>query len=398
MLYVMLNITLIQKHYLLAKVASTLLAFGFALIYSRQLGIENRSIVGYIFVLTSFIWIVLTSGTTLTLRKMDPDNQHKFLASFFSLILIEALLGIVLFGLGIFLFSILKTPIPSPITLLGMAYFISSGLTIVLIELLIARIKYFWSGYLELLAVIFQYILYFTIIKIDVFSIAISLLTSFVFSYLFIAAIGFVLLKPKIKIYFSLGAPSDFLKMTKGSHALGISLAAMDRLDKIFIAFYFPVGLLAQFSIMSSLISVFRFIPDSFSKFLISGSLDHQRRIVRAPLFWGILLIPFSISAIFISQLLIARLLGPEWLLPWAVTFVFIIQELARGVFQLVSNHKISVGLVQNSHIASILLVIVSIFFVFLFSWKLGIVGVPLSFVCSYIFILFYLLRKKNLV
>ena len=84
MLYVMLNITLIQKHYLLAKVASTLLAFGLALIYSRQLGVENRSIVGYIFVLTSFIWIVLTSGTTLTLRKIDPDNQHKFLASFFS--------------------------------------------------------------------------------------------------------------------------------------------------------------------------------------------------------------------------------------------------------------------------------------------------------------------------
>lgn len=279
-----------------------------------------------------------------------------------------------------------------------MAYFISSGLTIVLIELLIARVKYFWGGYLELLAVIFQYILYFTIIKIDVFSIAISLLTSFVFSYLFIAAIGFVLLKPKIKIYFSLGVPADFLKMTKGSHALGISLAAMDRLDKIFIAFYFPVGVLAQFSIMSSLISVFRFIPDSFSKFLISGSIDHQPRIVRAPLFWGILLIPSSISAIFISQLLISRLLGPEWLLPWAVTFVFIIQELARGVFQLVSNHKISLGLVQNSHIASILLVIVSIFFAFLFSWKLGIVGVPLSFVCSYIFMLFYLLRKKNLV
>ena len=393
----MLNISFIQKHYLLAKVTSTLLAFGFALIYSRELGIENRSIVGYVFVLSSIIWIGLTSGTTLTLRKLGAGNQHKHLPSFFSLILVEALMGIILFALGIFLFSILRAPMPTPIALLGMAYFISSGLTMVLIELLIAYVKYFWGGYLELLAVLFQYVLYFTIIKLNIFSIAISLLTSFVFSYFLIAIMGFVLLKFKLNISFRLEAPSDFLKMTKGSHSLGISLAAMDRLDKIFIAFYFPVGALAKFSIMSSLISFFRFIPDSFSKFLISDRSNHRRSAVRAPLFWGLLLLPLSIFAIFISQFLISRLLGPEWLLPWTVTFVFIVQELARGIFQLVSNYKISLGLAHSSHIASILLVIFSISFALLLSRKLGILGVPLSFVCSYIVIIFYLLRRKTL-
>lgn len=396
MIWHMLNIPFIQRHYLLTKVASTLSAFGFALIYSRELGIENRSIVGYIFVLGSLIWIGLTSGTTLTLRKLGGGDQHGFLASFFSLILVEAVIGIVLFALGIFLFSIFRAPMPSPIILLGMAYFMSSGLAMVLIELLIAYVKYFWAGYLEFAAVLFQYILYFTIIKLDIFSTAISLLTSFVFSYLLIAIIGLALLKLKLKIKFNLEEPLGFLKLTRGSHSLGISLAAMDRLDKLFIAFYFPVGALAKYSIMTSLISFFRFIPDSFSKFLVSGRLDHRRSIVKNPLFLGLFTIGLSISAIFITQLLISTLLGREWLLPWTVTFVFIFEELLRGIFQLVSNYKISMGLVQNSHFASILLIILSIFFTILFSRNLGIIGVPLGFVCSYILILFYLFSRKT--
>ena len=386
----------IQKHYLLSRVTSTLLAFGFALIYSRELGVENRSIVAYIFVLSSLIWIGLTSGTTLTLRKLGVNSPLQITASFFSLILVEIIIGIILFILGLLVFSSYKTQIPYPILLFGVAYFLLSGLAMVLIEILIACLKYSWGGYLELTAVLFQYVLYFLIFNLQIFSTAISLLASFALSYLIIATIITSLLRTNLHIKFEFRSPWNFWKLTKGSHSLGISLGLMDRVDKMLIAFFFPLGALAQYTVMSSLISFFRFIPDALSKFLISSKRNYWRDISKKPLIWTLILITLSVLAIFSSQFLILNLLGRDWLLPWTITLVFILQELARGVFQLTGNYKISVGLAQSSHKASLSLVISAIPLSILFSRYLGIVGVPLGFVTSYTGILLYFLWRES--
>lgn len=386
----------IQKHYLLSKVIGTFLAFGFALIYSRELGVENRSIVAYIFVLSSLIWIGLTSGTTLTLRKLGITSQRQITASFFSLILVESIIGIILFISGLLVFSTYKTQIPYPIIIFGVGYFLFSGLAMVLIELLIACLKYSWGGYLELSAVLFQYVLYFLSLKLGIFSTAVSLLASFTLSYMIIATIIIFLLGTNLHIKFEFKSPWDFWKLTKGSHSLGISLGMMDRVDKMLVAFFFPLGALAQYAVMSSLISFFRFIPDALSKFIISSRLHYWRDISKKPLLWTLILIILSITAIFSTQFLILNLLGRDWLLPWTVTLAFILQELARGVFQLTGNYKISVGLARSSHNASLSLVISAVPLSILFSRYLGIIGIPLGFVASYAGILFYFLWRKS--
>jgi len=386
----------IQKHYLLSKVIGTFLAFGFALIYSRELGVENRSIVAYIFVLSSLIWIGLTSGTTLTLRKLGVTSQHQITASFFSLILVESIIGIILFISGLMVFSTYKTQIPYPIIIVGVAYFLFSGLAMVLIELLIACLKYSWGGYLELSAVLFQYVLYFLSLNLGIFSTAVSLLASFTLSYMIIATIIIPLLGTNLRIKFEFKSPWGFWKLTKGSHSLGISLGMMDRVDKMLVAFFFPLGALAQYAVMSSLISFFRFVPDALSKFLISSRLHYWRDILKKPLLWILILIILSITAIFSTQFLILNLLGRDWLLPWTVTLAFILQELARGVFQLTGNYKISVGLARSSHNASLSLVISAVPLSILFSTHLGLIGIPLGFVASYAGILFYFLWRKS--
>ena len=102
---------LAQKRYLLIKATATSLALVFAFAYSRELGVVNRSILAYVFTLSSLIWVFLTSGTTLTLRKNQPDISSRSFASFQTLLVVQLLIGLSVFSLGLFVFSTFKTPI-----------------------------------------------------------------------------------------------------------------------------------------------------------------------------------------------------------------------------------------------------------------------------------------------
>lgn len=99
---------LAQKRYLLIKATAIFLGLVFAFAYSRELGVVNRSILAYVFTLSSLIWIFLTSGTTLTLRKNQPDVSSRTFASFQTLLLVQLLIGLFVFSLGLFLFLPLR--------------------------------------------------------------------------------------------------------------------------------------------------------------------------------------------------------------------------------------------------------------------------------------------------
>ena len=112
-----------QKKYLAAKVAASLLALIFAFKYSLELGTINRSIIAYVFTLSTLTWVLLTSGTTLTLRKIRPEPESNEFASFHTLLLIESIIGLAVFSFGLNIFSIFKTTIPLPIVLMSYFYF-----------------------------------------------------------------------------------------------------------------------------------------------------------------------------------------------------------------------------------------------------------------------------------
>lgn len=373
-----------QKRYIAAKVLATFSSLVFAFFYSRELGVVNRSILIYAFTLSSLTWVVLTSGTTLTLRKVKPNNENHHFGSFITLILIEALLGIVGLTIGLFLYSSYKTHIPGPLIILIYGYFVLSGLAMVLIEVLITYLKYLISGYIELLAVGIQIILFSYLLNRGNFSIASKLLLSFNISYIIICAWMLGVVASSLKVDFRPITPKLFWGETRGSHFLGISLGVVDRLDRFIIAFYFPTGALARYSAMSSLISYFRFIPEFFSRILISGfTLPHNVLRKHKILLFSILTLAIT-SVILLSRIFIARFLGQDWLLPISIFAAFGVQELLRGTYQISLNYNSKLNLAVSTSVIPIILMglagLLSVISVHLF----GLIGIPIAFSATF--------------
>ncbi|NDA45516.1 MAG: hypothetical protein EBX89_05965, partial [Actinobacteria bacterium] len=257
---------LVQKRYLLIKATAAFLALAFAFVYSRELGIVNRSILAYVFTLSSLIWIFLTSGTTLTLRKNQPAVSSRIFASFQTLLLVQVLIGLFVFSLGLFLFSTFKASISGPLLFASYLYFVSSGVAMLLVEISITYFDFKFSGYLELIAVVIQILFYFIVlIPVDL-TIAIQLMLSFIASYISISFVFLRRFRKQLGASIRFSSPLLFFKFTEGNHSLGISLGVMDRLDRLIIAFAFPTGFLAKYSVMSSFITYFRFVPEFISR------------------------------------------------------------------------------------------------------------------------------------
>ena len=137
-------------------------------------------------------------------------------------------------------------------------------------------------------------------------------------------------------------------------------------------------------------------MPDSLSKILISTKTEAWRKYLESPILIIAGLISFTGISVFASQILISHMLGPEWLLPWGVGFIFALQELARGAFQLSGNYKVSVGTSVETHKAAIILFISAGPLAILFAHWFGIIGVPFGFLISYLGVFVYLKRKMK--
>jgi hypothetical protein len=376
---------LIQKRYLVAKVLATLLSLVFAFLYSRELGIVNRSILIYVFTLSSLTWIILTSGSTLTLRKLRPSKESREFESFISLILVESLIGIVVLTIGLLIFSNYKTTIPNPLIALIYGYFLLSGFAMIMVEILITYLKYLFSGLIELIAVGIQVSLFFLIFKPLDFSTASKLLLSFNISYLIICFWMAKVILSSMGINLKITSPILFWRTTKGSHLLGVSLGVVDRLDRFIIAFYFPTGTLAQYSAMSSLISYFRFIPEFFSRIMISGfilpySIYRKNRILVLSFF----LVAVS-SIVFISRIFISNFLGEEWLLPVTIFIAFGIQEILRGAYQISINYNSKLNLSFSTSFIPIILLCLTLILSSLAVDLFGLIGIPIAFSLSFV-------------
>ena len=369
-----------QKRYLVVKAMATFLSLIFAFAYSRQLGVVNRSILAFVFTLSSLIWVFLTSGTTLTLRKNQPDVNSRTFASFQTLLLTQLLIGLSVFSLGLFLFSTFKTPIPVPLLFASYLYFVSSGLAMLLVEVSLAYFDFKISGYLELAAVAFQILLYFIVlIPVDL-TVAVKLILSFISSYAFISLIFLRRFRMLLGASLKFSSPLIFFKLTEGNHSLGISLGVMDRLDRLIIAFAFPTGILAKYSVMSSLISYFRFVPDFLSRVLIArnDSIYFELRKHRRIVILGILLM--GSIMIFSAQSLIRIFLGSSWALSIGIVIAFAIQELVRGTYQLTLNMIIKKGHTDSAKYVPWILILAVLPIATLAIKLFGLIGVPLSF------------------
>ena len=164
-----------SKAYLGYRAFTSGSSLAFAFLYSRSLGIENRSVIAFVMTANALTWIVITSGTTLTLRKLRPSAfDVNVLRSFCSLYLLEVFLSWILFAVLVFSYSSFKNDIPLNLLLGVFLYFFLSGLHLLGVELLLAFDQFKASGLLDIASIIIQ-VTFFLILNQNIFNkIAIS--------------------------------------------------------------------------------------------------------------------------------------------------------------------------------------------------------------------------------
>lgn len=376
--------SLVEKKYLVYKGLASASALVFAFIYSNSLGVVNRSIVTYIFVLSTLIWIVLTSGSTLTLRKIQPDFASVEMRSFLSLAFAQTLIGILVFVLGLQVYSLTIVEIPANLYFLSCIYFLASGLALLLIEIQISRLGYIFAAKMEFLAVFSQFLIFEVIRRVSTLSISVSLFLGFIASYSMISILLVKNLDFHLMRTLKPNNPMYFWRLTKGNHTVGVSIAILDRLDKIFIAYFFPIGALAPYSILCSLISTLRFIPDYASKLIVSYNLSSFSKFSG----FKIPILAFSIPAFFLftvsSQKFIVFVLGEEWTLPLSIGFFVAVQEFTRAFFQVQLNRLVLMERVIWKKYVPLFSVFLTILSVYLLANWVGLIGVPIAFSIVY--------------
>lgn len=384
-----------RQFYLPSRAIATTLSLLFAFFYSKELGVVNRSLVAVVMTLSVMIIIFATSGTTLTLRNLQPEKQIvKYLSSFISLILIEAVIGLLLFYVSLMIFSTFRVPLPTTIISVALFYFFSSAMHLIFMEMLIAFKRFKIAGLFEVLTILLQFSFFFMAKSAIEISIAGRLFLALSASYLIVAIFCYLELRPELTEIKKLGDPRILFKQSKGNHSIGTVLGMVDRLDRLVIAWFLPIVLLGKFAVMSGFISFFRFIPDALSKILISTKSEAWRKYLKSPISITVGLTIFAGLSAFVSQIIVSYMLGPEWLLPWGVGFTFALQELARGAFQLNGNYKVSIGVSTKTHKAALILFMSAGPLAIFFAYWFGVIGVPFGFLMSYLGVLLYMKRK----
>jgi O-antigen/teichoic acid export membrane protein len=381
--------------YLSGRAIASFGALFLAFLYSSQLGVSNRSLITFVMTSNALILLVLTSGTTLTLRKLKPGRESGLLInSFLKLISIEMTFGLLLYTILLATYLIPRNSVPTNLLLASFMYFVCSGLHLVSMELLIAFDNFRLSGIMELVTIAIQITTYLLLTFFSIFSDAVGLLLSLSLSYI---VVFFTTLLHFLHLGFLPGEKwrtIDFWRSARGSHTLGGFLAFMDRSDRLFIAYLFPTLFLGKYAVMSTMLSMFRFLPDSLSKFTISKRAKTSNSYNLNVKILLIILIPVVLFIIFLSQKLIGSLLGEEWLLPWYVSAFFIVQEILRGSFQIFGNLFITSQRKVDIKWFIFKVSVLGCLSVFLFTFLFGISGVSIAFSTTFALLIFMLRRE----
>jgi hypothetical protein len=391
------NLKSAARKYLGSRAAASGLALGLSILYSLELGPQNRGFITVIMTFSILTIVSLMGGTTLTARKIGISHFTKDLQdSYRVLILVEIILGLFIFMALVTTYSIFKQTIPGPLILASALYFIASSYHFAAIEWQITQKKLRVAGAAEVVTILIQILAYYFLLKAGLFSSAVTVLVAFAFSYFLIGvwcSFNSGVSQSDFKLFSN---PRIFFTRTKGHHLLGMAINLLDRMDRIVVSLVFPTAVLAKYAAMSGVLAFLRFVPDALSKIAVTGNgiipkaLRERKR--QSVLVMAVFIITFAVAA----RKFIEISLGVNWLLPYSIVATLCLYELIRGTFQVYANKTIQQGsemLTQRS-VIYVLFSVVSILPVVVFLFGLG--GVPLSLGFAYLLGIYVLVRSPR--
>ena len=386
--------------YLASRWSALFLSFCFSILYSRLLGLENRSVLTFILTIISLLVLGITSSLGLRLRQQISvqGNQKDIFSKYLSDLAHLTLVILILFFPMMLAYSYLVTPINLKIFILATLLLITSNLAYGLSEMLIGLDRIRTVGLIGILEILLQFVVFYLAHYFAGTSLIISVFVGISISYLISSAIILNLSRLHLDlagIFKNLRSKVRFSELlNRESLAVSLPFVFMDRLDKILIGFMLPLPDLSKYSIVLVFFSVLRSIPETVARIRFSRhSISFTNVKNKIP--WGVLTLALIIIGIYPAySFLISNLLDSSWLVSFNTFLVVGAFEVARGFFLLQINFDFASARNPNTFRNILLLVSLSIILTFSSISSLGLVAVPISFGTAY-FIL--ILRQSRI-
>jgi O-antigen/teichoic acid export membrane protein len=385
----------ILNGYLGARGFSAGLAMFFALIYSNSLGVENRSVVAFIMTSAVVIGVIFTSGVSLTFRKsMQVPDSKITVNSYIYLTTLLSLVASAVTFLSVYIFSTTKIEIPQTLLLMTVIYTFFATMDYCLHQALIAFSLFKLASILEVLTICMQVSVYLMLFSANRVSIAVSLFSAFILSYvtstITVVLLLIGILDPSIKLrWLEIGA---LLSASKNLHLFGVATGFADRIDRIVIAWFLPLGVLGKYAVGTSFISYLRFLPEAMSRWIVGGQITPSFGKLGKSLLNRIAAILIMITGgSLLTKVFVKIAFGDKWSLPLLVFIFFASQEIARGFYQVRLSRIVAAGLEKTVRNTSLGLIFIAPTLSIIGAESIGIYGVPLGMAVGYVGLNYYL-------
>ena len=316
-----------------------LAALTFALIYSKQLGVERRGLLTFVMMTNLVFSILLISGISLHLRNITrKEESREALGTYVSVVLVFSFMTPLLNLAVLNIYQeITVTNIPNNLLYVCVLYCFFSTLSYGMHDalLLIKSIKI--ASVMDIGVVLLQIAGYLTLVYSGETSYFASVLISISISYLVMVSSTLLLIiyiyNPKISLSWT--SLKRLLIDSSTPTLVNMTNQLLERLDKVFIGLQTSAADLGRFSTSQSLLGISRFIFDALAKLTIARDRNFLAW-KKSKLFMSTVvgLLTFFVSVI--ASQFINVFLGPEWKLPFLMILSLGFIEILRGIYSLV--------------------------------------------------------------
>jgi O-antigen/teichoic acid export membrane protein len=364
------------------------LALVLALYYTKLLGVEKRSILVFIMVTALILTVIFTSGVSLTFRNRAAESiNSKNLMAYLTTITVGGFGVAILSSVFLWFFSQSQSEIPPSIYIIGFVYSFLACLNLGFQDALVAKGNLRLATFLDFITILVQGLSLIFFVYLDQTSLFMSVIISFVISYLLIvfATISVFIQTEKLEFKGVRKEIKLLLSASKQNQLFGIANGMVDRLDRLLVGLMLPLTFLAKYALITSLISFTRFFPEAYNRVLLMKY--HQKKAKQQNNFGLVAyaLIGFAVVIfVFVSQGFIQIVFGQKWLLPINIALIFALQEILRGWYQSNATKLVAIGSSKVVSQMSLFLILGALVLMLVGINMMGLVGAPLSMVVLY--------------
>ena len=326
---------------------SLILALGFALLYSKQLGVERRGLLTLVMTTNLVFSILLISGISLHLRNLTKmGGADKYVGNYLLVVAGFSLLTPILNFGTLKLYEILfETNIPNNLIYVSLIYCFFSTLSYGFHDLLllIKSLKLF--AFMDISVILIQIAAYFTLLFSGETSYFVSVLVAITTSYLVMTFSTIVLVLSQYKpiLSFDILVFKNLFRESGSPYLLNLASQLLERLDKVFIGFQTSSADLGRYSTNQSIFSLLKFLPDSISKLSIARNRNYLVKLSSSKT-RNLMLVFLIISLTQVISEFVRIVLGPEWTIAWYLLISIALIEVMRGFHNIVTTNIVRLG------------------------------------------------------